>query len=384
MTAIPDDRPIRVLQVSKHYRPVTGGVETVVEQLVSGIESVSFRVLTATERGRGGVDSVDGVPVVRSGTLGSVKSTPLAPSFPVRLRRQAEWADIVHYHLPFPVGPVSHLLARIDAPTVVTFHDDIVGKGPVVYPYRPVLDRFLRGADRLLVTSPNMRDECETVAPFAEKTTVIPLGIDADETAAEPRRPEGRHVLFVGRLVPFKGVATLLAAMEGVDGSLSVVGTGPERGALERQAERRGLTDRVTFEGFVSEARLDRLYREADAFVLPSVGANESFGIVQLEAMQRGLPVVNTDLPTGVPYVSVDGETGRTVPPGDPEALAAAVEGVLGDPDRYERFSANAIRRVRREFTSDRLLRETEAVYREVLDEGGSAGTRDEAGSAGI
>jgi len=384
MTAIPDDRPIRVLQVSKHYRPVTGGVETVVEQLVSGIESVSFRVLTATERGRGGVDSVDGVPVVRAGTLGSVKSTPLAPSFPVRLRRQAEWADIVHYHLPFPVGPVSHLLARIDAPTVVTFHDDIVGKGPVVYPYRPVLDRFLRGADRLLVTSPNMRDECETVAPFAEKTTVIPLGIDADETAAEPRRPEGRHVLFVGRLVPFKGVATLLAAMERVDGSLSVVGTGPERGALERQAERRGLTDRVTFEGFVSEARLDRLYREADAFVLPSVGANESFGIVQLEAMQRGLPVVNTDLPTGVPYVSVDGETGRTVPPGDPEALAAAVEGVLGDPDRYERFSANAIRRVRREFTSDRLLRETEAVYREVLDEGGSAGTRDEAGSAGI
>ncbi|ELZ38094.1 mannosyltransferase [Halorubrum saccharovorum DSM 1137] len=374
MTAAPDDRPIRVLQVSKHYHPVTGGIETVVEQLVSGIEGVSFRVLTATERGLGGVDSVDGVPVVRAGNLGNVKSTPLAPSFPVRLRRQAEWADLVHYHLPFPVGPVSHLLARVDAPTVVTFHDDIIGKGPVVYPYRPVLDRFLRGADRLLVTSPNMRDECETVAPFADKTTVIPLGIDADETAAAPRRPGGRRVLFVGRLVPFKGVSTLLAAMERVDGSLSVVGTGPERDALEREAARRELTDRVTFEGFVSDARLDRLYREADVFVLPSVGANESFGIVQLEAMQRGLPVVNTDLPTGVPYVSVDGETGRTVPPGDPEALAAAVEGVLDDPDRYERFSESAIRRVRREFTSDRLLRETEAVYREVLDEAEPAG----------
>ncbi len=362
--------PIRVLQVCKHYYPFTGGIENVVKQLVTGIDGVSFRVLTTVERGRGRVDDVDGVTVVRAGNPGDVKSTPLAPTFPLRLRQQLEWADLVHYHLPFPLGPVSHLLARSKTPTVATFHDDIIDKGPVVYPYEPILERFLEDARRLVVTSPNMRDECARISPFADETTVIPLGIDAGDDPIAPRRPTGRRVLFVGRLVPFKGVDTLISAMRTVEGELSIVGKGPERERLERRAAADGVAERVTFEGFVSEERLDRLYRESDVFVLPSVSANESFGIVQLEAMNHGLPVVNTALPTGVPYVSVDGETGRTVEPGEPAALADAIEAILDDPDRYERYSANAQRRVRREFTSDRLLRDTERVYREVLERG--------------
>ncbi|WP_122089315.1 glycosyltransferase [Halalkalicoccus subterraneus] len=369
-SASESDERIRVLHVCKHYHPFTGGVENVVNRLVTGIDDVSFRVLTAVQRGRGRVDEVDGVTVVRAGNLGNIKSTPLVPTFPLRLREQLRWADLVHYHLPFPVGPVSHLLARTDTPVVATFHDDVIGKGPVVYPYEPVLDRFLRSARRVLVTSPNMRDQCSRIAPFADKTTVIPLGVDTDDTPISPRRPSGRRVLFVGRLVPFKGVTHLVSAMRGVDGTLTVVGTGPERERLERQAAAQDVADTVTFEGFVSDDRLAHLYGESDVFVLPSVEANESFGIVQLEAMSQGLPVVNTALPTGVPYVSVDGKTGLTVAPGDPQALADAIETLLEDRERYERYSVNAQRRVRREFSSDRMLRETERVYREVLDGG--------------
>ncbi|WP_435068279.1 glycosyltransferase [Haloplanus sp. C73] len=361
--------PIRVLHVCKHYHPFTGGIENVVRRLVTGIDGVEFRVLTTAERGRGSVDEVDGVRVVRAGNLGDVKSTPLAPTFPLRLRQQLAWADLAHYHLPFPVGPASHALVRPDTPHVATFHDDIIDKGPIVYPYEPILNRFLDDARRVLVTSPNMRDECDRIRPFADKTTVIPLGVDTDDDPITPRRPTDRHVLFVGRLVPFKGVDTLVSAMGDVDGRLSVVGRGPERPALERQAEREGVADRVTFEGFVSEERLEHLYRTADVFVLPSVSANESFGIVQLEAMQHGLPVVNTALPTGVPYVSVDGETGRTVAPGDPDALADAIDALLDDPERYERYSVAAQRRVRDRFTSERMLRDTRRVYRETLDE---------------
>ncbi len=360
-------RPPRVLHVCKHYHPVTGGIENVVEQLVTGVEGVDSRVLTTVRRGRGSVDEVDGVRVVRAATVGSVKSTPLSPSFPLLLRRERRWADLVHYHLPFPVGPASHLLAG-DTPYVVTFHDDIIGKGPVVYPYEPVLRRFLDGARRIIVTSPNMRDECARIAPYAGKTTVIPLGIEPASGPVSPRRPDGRKVLFVGRLVPFKGVDTLVSAMQSVTGTLSVVGEGPEREPLERRASEVGVADRVSFEGYVSENRLDRLYREADVFVLPSVGANESFGIVQLEAMNHGLPVVNTALPTGVPYVSVDGETGRTVEPGDPDALADAVGALLDDPARYETYSGNAQRRVAERFTRERMLRETAALYRDALD----------------
>lgn len=364
----------RVLHVCKHYHPATGGIENVVRSLVTGIDDATFRVLTARQgRGRGRGDTVDGTRVVRAGSLGSAVSTPLAPAFPVHLRRERQWADIVHYHLPFPVGPASALLnSGDDTRTVVTFHDDIVGKGPAVYPYAPVLHRFLGAADRLLVTSPNMRDECARIAPYTEKTDVIPLGIDADDIPHEGRQPRGRELLFVGRLVPFKGVRHLVAAMAHLDdATLTVVGTGPEQEALATRAAELGVAERVTFTGYVSADRLERHYQEADAFVLPSIGANESFGIVQLEAMAHGLPVVNTALPTGVPYVSVDGKTGYTVDPGDPAAIADAADALLTNAKRYEQFSKNARERVQTRFTRDGMLDATAAVYRSLAGRSG-------------
>jgi rhamnosyl/mannosyltransferase len=364
----PDADAPNVLQVCTYYYPFTGGIQTLVRTLLTGIDGVNFRVLTSRPRGRGRVDEKHGATVVRTGSLGSVKSTPISPAFPYRLREQIEWADLVHYHLPFPLGPTSHLLTRPDdTPVVVTFHDDIVGKGPVVYPYRPVLDRFLGGASRIVVTSPNMRDQCEALDGHRERVEVVPIGIETDNGPIAPTPLDGRGLLFVGRLVEFKGVEYLVSSLNHVDATLSIVGTGPARDSLERHARAEGVADRVTFEGFVSDDRLDRLYREANLFVLPSVGANESFGIVQLEAMQRGLPVINTALPTGVPFVSVDGRTGRTVPPGDPEAIAAAAESLLGDPERYRRYSEAARRRVRTRFSRARMLEETEAIYRDVL-----------------
>ncbi|QLH76971.1 glycosyltransferase [Halosimplex rubrum] len=356
-----------VLQVCTYYYPFTGGIQKLVRTLVTGIDDANFRILTCATGGRGGVDERHGTEVVRAGSPGAVKSTPMSPTFPYRLRQQLAWADLVHYHLPFPLGPVSHLINRVDTPAVATFHDDIVGKGPVVYPYRPVLDRFLGDVSRVIVTSPNMRDECARIAKWRGKAEVVPIGIEAEDGPVEPKSLAGRKLLFVGRLVEFKGVEYLVSAMAELDATLSVVGKGPARDTLERHAREEGVADRVTFEGFVSEARLDRLYREADLFVLPSAGENESFGIVQLEAMQRGLPVINTSLPTGVPYVSVDGETGLTVEPGDPAAIAEAARTLLGDSERYRRYSANAQRRVRERFTRRRMLDETRAVYRDAL-----------------
>lgn len=359
-----------VLQVCTFYYPFTGGIQKIVRSLVTEIDDVDFRILTSRPRGRGRVDELHDTTVVRVGSAGTVASTPIAPTFPLRLRQQLRWADLIHFHLPFPVGPVSHLLNRAgDVPTVVTFHDDIVGKGPVVYPYQPVFDRFMDGVDRVIVTSPNMRDQCDRIAPYRGKTEVVPIGIDG-ASEISPTSLDGRRLLFVGRLVEFKGVEYLISAMANVDARLSIVGKGPARDSLERHAVETGVDDCVTFEGFVSDDRLDELYRDSAVFVLPSVGANESFGIVQLEAMQRGLPVINTSLPTGVPWVSVDGETGRTVDPKAPGQIANAAREILADPDQYRRYSENAQCRVRDLFTREQMLDDTEAVYRDVLAEG--------------
>jgi rhamnosyl/mannosyltransferase len=212
-----------------------------------------------------------------------------------------------------------------------------------------------------------MRDNCDQIIRFSDNVRVIPLGIETDEMPSFDATLNGRSILFVGRLVDFKGVHVLLAAMKNVDASLTVVGDGPQADNLQRYARTEGVSDSVTFEGYVSDEWLDHLYKESDVFVLPSKGANESFGIVQLEAMKYGLPVINTNLPTGVPYVSVDGKTGLTVPPGDSAALSEAIDWLFAHPKEYERYSRQARNRVLDKFKKSAMLKAMSSLYHETL-----------------
>ena len=210
------------------------------------------------------------------------------------------------------------------------------------------------------------------------KVTVIPYGINpaplADTAATRARavslRGElgGPLVLFTGRLVPYKGVDVLLRAMATVDARLVVVGDGPLRGALEAQA-RDTCGGRVTFAGIVADEELTALYHACDVFVLPSVTRAEAFGMVQIEAMACGKPVVSTSVSSGVPWVNQHQETGLIVPPADPDALADALRCLLGDAALRVRLGNGGRRRVAREFTAATMAERTVALYRAVLGE---------------
>jgi Glycosyltransferase len=369
---------MNVLYVSKFYHPKVGGIERVVRQLAEGTAArgKTARVLAATDRGRGGSAELNGVSVTKASSLGVALSVPLAPTFPVHLRRASESADLTHFHLPDPLSVTSWTFARrSEAPVVATYHNDIVRQERVLRFYRPVLDRFLDEVDRILVTSPRLRDESPFLAPYTEKCRVVPLSIDLDEYGDHegpafdlPVTGDRPVLLFVGRLIYYKGLEYAVDAMTDVDADLLVVGTGPLRESLEARARKRGVADRVTFLGYVEEDRLHYCYDSADVFVLPSVAASEGFGIVQLEAMAYGTPVVNTGLPTGVPWVSRDGETGVTVSPRDAAALADGINTLLADPDRRARYGAAARVRVAEQFAADRLVDGTHEVYDELLD----------------
>ncbi|WP_276272928.1 glycosyltransferase [Haloarcula litorea] len=366
--------------MNKLYPPVIGGVEHVVRQLAEGFAKRGHdaRVLVATERGRGGVETRDDVRVRRVSSLGTVLSTPLAPTFPIQLARDASYADIVHYHLPNPIGVVSHLLVRPDAPTVVTYHSDIVRQSRALKVYQPLLERMLADVDRIVTTSPRLRDSSPFLAPHTDKTTIVPLGIDldavntdgsdADVEADTNLQPRTDHpvVLTVGRLNYYKGIEYFVRAAAEVDAEATflVVGDGPRRDALESLARSLGVDDCVTFTGWVDDKTLATCYSAADIFVFPSVERSEAFGIVQLEAMARSLPIVNTALPTGVPWVSEHGETGLTVPPRDESALADAIERLLSDDDLRAAFGAQARERVSETFTESQMVEETLTVYR--------------------
>lgn len=368
---------MNVLQVSKYYYPTLGGIERVVQTLAEGLNRPerTMRVLAAASDGRGSLETIHGVRTRKVTTLGEVASTPLAPTFPARLALDGRDADILHYHLPNPLAVASHLLAGSDdARVVATYHSDIVKQRTALTFYRPLLHRFLRRADRIVTTSPNLLEHSEHLGPYAGKTTVIPLSIDLEEYGEYegphfdlPTRPERPTLLFVGRLNYYKGVEYLVDAMAGVDADLLIVGDGDRRAELEARVRDRGLADRVSFLGKVEEQKLRYCYREADVFVLPSVEPSEAFGIVQLEAMASGTPVVNTDLPSGVPWVSLDGETGLTVPPRDADALRDALVRLVEDPALRETYGRNARRRVEENFTREERLERVAALYDELL-----------------
>ncbi|MGH7880616.1 MAG: glycosyltransferase, partial [Candidatus Binataceae bacterium] len=174
-------------------------------------------------------------------------------------------------------------------------------------------------------------------------------------------------VLGVGRLVYYKGFEHLIRAMARVAGHLLIVGEGPRHLQLERAARVAGVGARVSFLGDLSRDELIATYHAADVFVLPAVARSEAFGIVQLEAMACGRPVVNTRVASGVPFVSIDSETGITVEPGAPEALSAALNLLLDDPELRARYGAAGAQRVRDHFDLATMLDRTLALYRQIL-----------------
>jgi glycosyltransferase involved in cell wall biosynthesis len=202
---------------------------------------------------------------------------------------------------------------------------------------------------------------------------VIPFGIDPEELgtvdAAEVEAVRARYgpriVLAAGRLVYYKGFEYLVRAMAGVDAHLLIAGDGPLLGELRRVARDAGVAGKVTLLGRVPDLR--PLYHAADVFALPSVARSEAFGIVQLEAMACGVPVVNTALDTGVPFVSPHGVTGLTVPPADSGALAAALARLLGDSALRARMGSEGRARVAGELGAGLMARRTLALYREVV-----------------
>lgn len=362
---------MRVVHVGKFYPPYRGGMESHLATLCGELaRDVDLRVIVANDRLESVAETVDGVPVLRVGTALMVSSATVNPGM-ARAIREAR-ADVVHLHHPNPTGVLSYLASGSRAPLIVTYHSDIVRQRVLRTLFWPVQQRFLRRAFAIIASSPEYAASSPVLRLHAGRVRVIPFGIRPDEAGApDPAtvrafraRHGGRVVLAVGRLVYYKGFDYLVRAMASVDGHLVIVGDGPMRGELARLAAEQGVADRVTLAGRVDDAASH--YAAADVFVLPAVARSEAFGLVQLEAMAAGLPVVNTRIPSGVPFVSRDGETGLTVPPRDPGALAAALTRLLDDAELRVRLGAAARQRVLTEFSAGRMARDTLALYREA------------------
>ncbi len=381
---------MKILQVGKYYPPYRGGMETVLENLVEGLLDTGARVHTLVS----GVDTSDRIStivgprsgnqglLIRASRAGQMNSQPLNTTLISQLRNQLESfrPDLVHLHLPNPLAVLAFSVLSMwyghrMPPLAVWYHADITRQRLGAKLVRPLVQSILNQSVGICVSTESLAKNSTCLGGFSPKTEVIPFGISPEPWVnIQPRR--GASFLFVGRLVPYKGLEILLDAMEKVPAStLDVVGTGPLKNLLEKRIQQGSLAGRVTLHGALTAKQLAHLMTEARALVLPSLDQSETFGLVQLEAMASGIPVIASDLPSGVSEVGIAGQTCLLVPPGNVLDLADALTKTLEDDALVERLGAASRQRFNQTYTREIMVGKVLAWYQKLLGPDNTKGT---------
>jgi rhamnosyl/mannosyltransferase len=370
---------MRVLHFYKTYYPDSwGGVEQVIRQLCVGTAQlgVTNEVLTLTRDQNGPAEmEYEGHKVHRVKLDFEVASTGFSFAAIRKLARLARKADVIHYHFPWPFMDLAHFMARINKPSVVTYHSDIVRQKNLLRVYTPLKRQFLRSVDAIVATSPNYLASSEVLKRFAAKTHTIPLGLNkasyphAGEAVLDKwRKVAGeRFFLFVGVLRYYKGLHILLDAMVNVDYPVVIVGAGPIELELKAHAERLGLTH-VMFVGALDEEDKIALLQLCYAMVFPSHLRSEAFGISLLEGAMFGKPMISSEIGTGTTYINIDNDTGLVVPPSDPQAFGAAMRTLWDNPQLAAGMGRRAEARYWELFTAEKMAASYGQLYRELVE----------------
>ena len=384
--------PLRVCHLTKYYPPAPGGIETHVSTLARAQAKLGAKVhvLCVNHRDKKGrditwqrfgstptLDEQDGlVNVTRVGRLASMARLDLCPELPLRiLKLQSVGFDLLHLHVPNPTMLLAVALVGMKMPLVVTYQSDVVRQKLLAKVQRPFENRVFGKARAIFCTSPKYAEGSSFLAKFPSKVESLPFGIDpepylnpsaeAQACAARLQKQHGSPLwLCIGRLVYYKGLHIAIEALQHVPGKLLVIGVGPLGEQLRRQAKDLGVCERIIWQGHASDQELVGAYHAATALWFPSNARSEGFGLVQVEAMASGCPVINTAIPfSGVSWVSQHEQTGLTVPVEDSTAFAAAANRLLAEPALRHRFGMQARQRTITEFDHMLMARRCLEAY---------------------
>jgi rhamnosyl/mannosyltransferase len=372
---------MNVLHVYRTFFPDTqGGLEEVIRQIClnanpHGVESRVFALSPAPEPAR---IQVNGIEVVRVKQSFEIASCGFCFAGLAEFRRQVAWADVVHYHFPWPWGDVMHMLAGQGKAIVVTYHSDIVRQQLLQHFYHPLMRRFLGSASRIVATSPNYYATSDVLRRFSDKVELIPIGIEESSypsqavtvrTLERTRQTYGEgFFLFVGVLRYYKGLHILLEAVKDAGYRVVIVGSGPVEEALRTQALKLGL-DNVVFGGHVDDNEKMALFELSHAVVFPSYLRAEAFGVTLLEGAMSSKPLISAEIGSGTSHINIHEETGLVIPPGCPRALREAMDFLYYNPRRAREMGGRARQRYEKLFTGKTMGARYAETYRQVLQE---------------
>jgi len=376
-------KKLRVLQVNKYYYPHIGGIERVVQQVAEGLaDNTEMTVLVSAEDRNYHEEDANGAKLIRLPRHIKFGSMPISFGLFGTLRKLSKQQDVIHLHMPFPIGDLACLLSGYKGKIVLWWHSDVVRQKKLLLLYKPVMKRMLKRADAIVVATQGHIDGSAYLKPFESKCRIIPFGVEpsienaADLYFAEKKETVDNYLgekplcfLFVGRFAYYKGCGVLIDAFSKVTGAkLVLVGSGEMEKQLQQQVLELEIDDKVQFVGSLSEEELCKQYADCDVFVLPSVVRSEAFGLVQIEAMAFGKPVINTNLPSGVPYVSIHGKTGLTVESENVEQLAEAMQWMVEHKEERLQMGERARARMKEEYQLEKMTARTLELYKELVN----------------
>lgn len=383
---------MKILQLGKFY-PIRGGVEKVMRDLTEGLSGrgVPCDMLCAKlpsapvdAKDKGKETEAEGITTIRLNGRGKIICVParakvagtmISTAMVSYLKGHCGEYDIIHIHHPDPMAALALWRSGYKGRVIVHWHSDIVSQRVLFLMYKPLQDWLLRRAERIVGTTPVYVKESPHLKNSQDKCTYVPIAIHP-----VPRNPKivtrmrrsflaKYNILSVGRLVPYKGFQYLIEAMTCLPDNyeLQIVGEGPLRPELEKKILEYHMEHRVSLPGYLPEGEeFDALFHACDVFVLPSVMKTEAFGIVQIEAMSCGKPVVATKIPgSGVSWVNKHGVSGLNVPPRSPEALARAIVEVVNRSDVY---SEGALSLFNERYTFERMIDKILKIYESEND----------------
>ncbi|MCP4699097.1 MAG: glycosyltransferase [Gammaproteobacteria bacterium] len=387
----------RILHIGKFFPPFAGGMENFMGDLFPALEKQGCETAALVHdhqlRWSRSFQSVRADPppyqrIYRAPCYGRVLYAPVSPQFPFWLQGVLRKfrPHLLHLHMPNTSAFLVLLLPGARRlPWVIHWHSDVVSSRldtrlSLAYRfYKPFEQALLAAGKRIIVTSPPYLSSSEALQPWQNKCRVIPLGLeparmplpsaDAAAWANKEWASARMRVLTVGRMTYYKGHEVLIRASARIEGLKTIIaGTGERRPHLEQLIAQEGVAHKVKLLGFRSEAEINALFATCDCFCLPSLERTEAFGVVLMEAMRYGKATAVSDIPgSGTGWVARHLETGLSVPPGDPSALARALRQLQNNPDLRKNMGRAAAQRFHDNFQIERIAEKTAALYAEVL-----------------
>jgi glycosyltransferase involved in cell wall biosynthesis len=377
-----------IAQVTPDYHPHIGGVESSVHSLSKELKALGHEITVFTaqfDKSLPKEETYDGINIVRTKQLMNIYLTPITPRLKQDILKD-DW-DIVHTHAPPPLSSYYIAKAKMRAekdgrgfPLIMTYHCDLeipIRFGNFITDiYRYTYGNYtLKRCDRVLVSTETYAATSKAV--WNSHAKVIPLGVDIKRFNPENKGDSIREkygignskvVMFVGRLAFHKGVNHLIEAA-GLyrDAKYLIVGSGPKESALKRMAAASPNSKNIIFAGKVEKKDLPSYYAACDILVLPSVSRLEAFGLVTLEALSSGKPVITSDMP-GMREVVVDGVDGFLAEPLNPHDIAEKIKKLLEDDQLRKKFGANGRLKVEERFTWPRVTKLVERTYHKVIE----------------